>query len=92
MTRTLNLRIWNPLLCQLSYRRLADDPFPVDWDGVRQNSLSLDLMQRVLTKTRAELLEAGLDLIVDAALDTDTRAVIEITALRALEPHILSIS
>jgi hypothetical protein len=49
-------------------------------------------MQGVLTKTRAELLEAGLDLLVDAALDTDTRAVIEITALRALEPHILSIS
>jgi hypothetical protein len=40
VTRTLNLRIWNPLLCQLSYRRLAP---------IGAASLSLDLVKRMLS-------------------------------------------
>ena len=32
VTRTLNLRIWNPLLCQLSYRRPGFLPGVGYWD------------------------------------------------------------
>ena len=86
VTRTLNLRIWNPLLCQLSYRRSIRGTSPRQlW------SLTLDLVQRVLAKTRAEFLHASLHLLIDTALDTDACAVIEITTLRALEPHVFTV-
>ena len=63
VTRTLNLRIWNPLLCQLSYRRPGfripiggvEDRLPLDKPGAtggffKQRSLALDLVHRVLAQ------------------------------------------
>ena len=52
----------------------------------------LDLVQRVLAKTRAVLLHPRLHLLVNTALDTNARAVIQITTLRALEPDVFAIT
>ena len=48
-------------------------------------------MKGVLAKPRTELLEAFLDLLVNAALDTDLRAVVEVTGFGALQPHIFTV-
>ena len=48
-------------------------------------------MKGVLAKPRTELLEAFLDLLVNAALDTDLRAVVEVTSFGALQPHIFTV-
>ena len=80
--RTHDLRIWNPLLYQLSYRR--------DY-GCEASSLPLDLVECVSPQPGTELLKTFLHLLGDAAFDADLRAVIEVSSLRALKPDILTI-
>jgi len=48
-------------------------------------------VQRVLAQTRTVLLEASLDLFVNAALDPNAGAVIQFTALRALQPDVFAV-
>src|SRR4029079_4364399 len=50
--------------------------------------LALDLMQQVLAVARAVLLKALLELLRHAALDVDRRAVVELVARAALQPHV----
>ena len=83
VTRTLNLRIWNPLLCQLSYRR----PNAIK----ASNLLPLDLVEGVFPEAGAILFESLLHLFVNSTLHADTCTVIKITGFRALEPNIFSI-
>lgn len=56
-----------------------------------QELLALDLVKRVLTKTRGVLLQPLLHLLGDTPLGVDGGPVIQITCLRALEPHVFGI-
>jgi hypothetical protein len=94
VTRTLNLRIWNPLLCQLSYRRPyahSKLPLRVALESRRGSLLPLNLVKCVLAKSRAIFFIALLYLFVNAALHADARSIIKITRLRALEPYVFTI-
>lgn len=51
----------------------------------------LDLVEGVLAKTRTELFKALLDLLINAALDADLRAIVEVTSFGALQPHIFTV-
>ena len=51
----------------------------------------LDLVKGVLAKARTELLKALLNLLINAALDADLRAIVEVTGFGALQPHIFTV-
>ena len=51
----------------------------------------LDLVEGVLAKTRTELFKALLDLLINATLDADLRAIVEVTSFGALQPHIFTV-
>jgi len=52
--------------------------------------LALDLVERVLAQTRAILPKARLNLVGDTALGADFGAIVQITGLGALKPHIFT--
>ena len=80
--RTHDLRIWNPLLYQLSYRRLGEK---------KPRLFPLDFVQSVPTKTRTELLEAKLHLLQNSAFDADFCSIVQVTRFGALQPHIFTV-
>ncbi len=80
--RTHDLRIWNPLLYQLSYRRL---------DGKKTRLFPFDLVQSVPTKTGAELFEAKLHLLQNSAFYADFGSVVQVASFGALQPHIFTV-
>src|SRR5687768_3787975 len=80
--RTCNLPLWRRLLCQLSYRRSSI----ADLRSAIGNSalLPLELMHRVLALAVAVLLQLDLG---RAAGHLDLGAVVEVVAVRALQPR-----
>jgi len=81
--RTRDLRIWNPLLYQLSYRRLCVS---------KENSLlTLDFVKGVLAKSWRKLFKAFFHSFGNSALHADFGAVIQVTGFGALKPNIFAI-
>src|SRR5688500_8846502 len=75
--RTFNLRIWRPLLCQLSYWRIGGKA------SGRSTLLALGLVHGVLALAGAVLLQVHL---LNAAGDLDIGAVVQVVAAGALQP------
>ncbi len=88
-TRTPNRRFWKPELCQLSYAPkqtpLSQSPPERGSPAKSSASLTLNFMGRVLALTLTILRELDLR---GAALNINASAIVQITTLLALEPHV----